>query len=215
MNKEFITENIGLVHICARKFIGRQVDYEDLVQIGCIGLIKAYNNFDKDRGFKFSTYAVPVILGEIKGFFRSDGIVKVSRRLKELSIKIIRLSEEICNQTGNNPSVKELAEKLGETQEDVSQAMCSCIGTVSLTMTNEDGEFQLNIPVPSAEEDITDKISLKEIINSLPQKDRELIVLRYFKNQTQTQVAKTFGCSQVQISRKEKKILLTLRNALA
>lgn len=205
---------MGLVYMCVKRFVGRGVDYEDLVQIGSIGLIKATKKFDEERGLKFSTYAVPVIIGELKGFFRSDGIVKVSRRLKELATKSNIFMEKYTKETGMIATVSQVAKALGEKEEDIAEAMCSCATTLSLTMSNEDGESQLEVVVPSEEQEITDKLSLRQIINSLPQKDREIIRLRYYKNQTQTEVAKAVGCSQVQISRREKKILLKMREDL-
>ena len=214
MKNDFIEKNMGLVHLCVKKFIGRGVDYDDLVQIASIGLIKASNNFDESRGLKFSTYAVPVIIGELKGYFRSDGIVKVSRRLKELATKINFLMENKIKLTGEVPTVSQIAIELNEKEEDIATAMCSCSSAISLTMTNENGESQLEIPVSSKEEEITDRLSLNQAINSLSENDKELITLRYYKNQTQIQVASVMGCSQVQISRREKKILIKLHSEL-
>ncbi len=214
MNNEFIEANMGLVHLCVKRFVGRNVDYEDLVQIGSVGLLKAAKNFDESRGLKFSTYAVPVIIGEIKGYFRSDGIVKVSRKLKELSMKINAVIEKNSRESGLIPTVSQIAEILGESEEQVAQAMCSSTSAISLTMQNEDGETQLSIPVESKEEEIVNRIGLQQIIAVLPEKDRNLINLRYYKNRTQQETAKILGCSQVQISRREKKILLILRQQL-
>lgn len=211
---KFIEENIGLVHLCAKRFIGRGVEYEDLVQIGSVGLIKAVNKFDKSRGLKFSTYAVPVIIGEIKGFFRSDGIVKISRRIKELSIKINAVVGKYSVEHGTQPSVRKIAEILGETEESVTEAMSVCSVTLSLTNFGENNDNEYDIPTQSREEEITDKLSLRQIIGDLSEKDKVLIEMRYFKNKTQTEVAKVCGCSQVQISRREKNLLLFLRERL-
>lgn len=214
MSEIKIEEHIGLVHLCAKRFIGRGVDYEDLVQIGCVGLIKASSNFEEERGLKFSTYAVPVIIGEIKGFFRSDGLVKISRRIKELSIKINAVINRYTAETGSVPTVTQISNILNEKEESVAEAMSICSSTISLTMSNEDGENQLEIPIESKEEEITDKLSLRQVISDLSEKDKELIELRYFKNKTQTQIANELGCSQVQISRREKKLLLFIREKM-
>lgn len=211
---KFIEQNMGLVHLCAKRFIGRGVEYEDLVQIGSVGLIKAANKFDESRGLKFSTYAVPVIIGEIKGFFRSDGIVKISRRIKELSIKINAVVNKYTVQNGYSPTSMQIAEILGETEENVVEAMSVCSTTVSLTNFGDNHENQVDIPTDSREEEITDKLSLRQIISDLNEKDKVLIEMRYFKNKTQTEVAKACGCSQVQISRREKNLLIFIRERL-
>lgn len=197
--------------MCAKRFIGRGVEYEDLFQIGCVGLVKAAKNFEPERELKFSTYAVPVILGEIKGFLRSDGIVKVSRSVKELYVKIKHVINKTSTEKGYIPTVYEIAKDLGEDTENVVTAMSACVSAVSLTMESDDGENQFDIRVESKEEEITDKLSLMQVLETLEPKDRKIIELRYFKNKTQTEVAQIFGCSQVQISRKEKKILLKIR----
>lgn len=209
--KIFVEENIGLAHLCAKRFVGRGVDYEDLFQIASLGLVKATANFDESLGYKFSTYAVPVIIGEIKSFFRSDGIIKISRRIKELSIKINAVINRYSAENGVIPSVAQIATILDVDEESVAEAMSVCVTAISLTMSSSDGENQLEIPVESREEDITDKLSLRQIINTLPEKDKTLLDLRYFKNKTQTEVANICGCSQVQISRREKKLLIAIR----
>lgn len=212
MDKQtFVEQNIGLAHLCAKKFIGRGIDYEDLFQIASLGLVKATENFNEELGYKFSTYAVPVIIGEIKSFFRSDGIIKISRRLKELSIKINAVSSKFSSENGYVPTVTQIAEILEIDEESVVEAMSVCLTAISLTMSSPDGDNQLEIPVESKEEDITDKLSLRQIISTLPEKDKSLLELRYFKNKTQSQVANIFGCSQVQISRREKKLLISIR----
>lgn len=212
MNKdEFVEKNIGLAHLCAKKFVGRGVDYEDLFQIASLGLVKATANFNEDLGFKFSTYAVPVIIGEIKSFFRNDGIIKISRRFKELSIKINAITSKYSSENGTAPTVAQISEILGVDEESIVEAMSICSTAISLTMTSPEGESQLEIPVTSREEEITDKLSLRQIISTLPEKDKQLLELRYFKNKTQTEVASICGCSQVQISRREKKLLLVMR----
>lgn len=205
---------MGLVHMCAKRFTGRGVEYEDLVQIGCVGLLKAVGNFDEGRGLKFSTYAVPMILGEIKGFLRSDGLVKVSRGIRELSAKISRVVQQISQERGMVPTVSEIALALDESEEKVAQAMSASLCALSLTRDSEEGETELDVPVESGEEGITDRLSLWQTIEQLPDEDKKLIGLRYYMNKTQQETASLLGCSQVQVSRREKKILLYMRGML-
>lgn len=213
--KEKISQNLGLVHSIAKKFTGRGVDYEDIVSAGCIGLIKAIDGFDESKGFKLSTYAVPVILGEIKRIWRDGGSVKVSRKLKELSLKISRLNEENIKKTGNELTVQELCTLLNESKEAVTDALASSHLPLSLSLRDEDDEeFELSIPVSSCEEEVSERLSLKKAISELGEYDQTLITLRYFQSKTQTQTAKILGTTQVQISRREKKILMSLRAKL-
>lgn len=209
----FISENLGLVHSCASKFRGRGIEYEDLYSAGCIGLLKAYDRFDKSLGYKFSTYAVPVILGEIRGLFRSGGAVKVSRRLKELSLKISKIEQQINNEGGRSPTVKELAEITGESEELIAQAIESSVTVVSLSSGDEDGR-EIDLPTPPQEEKLIELLSLRQAIGELEYRDRELISLRYFKNKTQTETAKRLNMTQVQVSRREKKIMSIIREKL-
>ena len=164
------------------------------------------------RGYKFSTYAVPVILGEMRRLFREGGTVKVSRGLKELSMKAVHLSEQIETETGKAPSVSVLAEKLGVPEEKCAEALNAAAQPVSLTGDDENNET--DIPVDAPEEKITDHLALQQILKALPEEDQRLIYYRYFKNQTQTETAKRLGTTQVQISRREKKLLLHLRGLL-
>ncbi len=213
--KEKIAQNLGLVHSIAKKFTGRGVEYEDIVSAGCIGLIKAIDGFDESKGFKLSTYAVPVIMGEIKRIWRDGGSVKVSRKLKELALKIARLNEENIKKTGNELTVQELCTLLNESKEAVTDALSSSYLPLSLSRTdNEDEEFELLIPVASCEEEVSERLSLKKAISELSEDDQNLITLRYFQSKTQTQTAKILGTTQVQISRREKKILMSLRAKL-
>lgn len=215
MNRdEIITSNLGLVHACCKRFAGRGIEYDDLFQAGSLGLIKAVDGFDESKGLKLSTYAVPVILGEIKRLFRDGGSVKVSRTLKELALKVTRLSAELSKKLDREPSVSELADKLGITPEEVSEALCSAQPTVSLTYDCDGEESQLDLPVESHENSISDKIGLEQIIRTLPEKDRELINLRFYKSCTQQQTAQNLGMTQVQVSRREKAILCSLRKKL-
>ena len=211
----FITQNLGLVHSCAGRFRGRGMEYDDLYSAGCMGLIKAYDNFDEGRGVCFSTYAVPVILGEIKKLFRDGGTVKVSRSLKELGMRVQAAREHTMKLCGSEPTLQQLAEQLGEPLENVALAIQAAQPAMSLTPENaEDGEHQLDIPVESPEEELADKISLAEVIEALPEQDKQLIRLRFYGNHTQTETAKALHTTQVQISRRERKILTLLRTRL-
>lgn len=210
-----VEENLGLVHACAKKFTGKGVDYEDIVSAGCIGLIKAIDSFDETKGFRLSTYAVPAILGEIKRIWRDGGSVKVSRKLKELSIKISRLNERNLREHGRELTLTELSEALSVNVDDISEALAAQRIPVSLSQYNdEDEEQEISIPVPSCEESLTESLSLKKAVEELSDKDQALITLRYFKNKTQTATAKELNMTQVQVSRREKKLLQILRDKM-
>lgn len=211
---KLIENNTGLVHACAKRFAGRGVEYEELYSCGCIGLIKAADNFDSERGFRFSTYAVPVIMGEMKRIFRDGGTVKVSRSLKELSLKVQRASEEFRHRMGREPALSELSQILNISVEQAGEALSAAQIPLSLSGENEENGRELEIPVGSQEEAITERISLHQAIGSLPDADRQLITLRYFSQKTQTQTAQTLGMTQVQVSRREKKILTLLREKM-
>lgn len=211
-----IGENYGLVHSCANKFRGRGVEYEDLFQAGCIGLIKAADNFDKSRGFAFSTYAVPVILGEIRRIFRDGGAVKVGRSLKERSRQAMKVREEMALELSREPTVSELAERLGVDVVTASELITVSLPTISLTACDDDGkENQLDIPTEAPEAEITEKMALRTVVDSLEERDRLLIELRYFKGMTQVNTAKELGMSQVQVSRREKAILGIMRKSMS
>ena len=211
---KIIEQNLGLVHSCANRFRGRGVEYDDLFQAGCIGLIKAADGFDFSRGVRFSTYAVPVILGEIKRIFRDGGSVKVSRTLKELSVKAGRIRENILQEQGREPLVSEIAAALDIDEETAAQAIGASMPTVSLTESEEEGSGQIDIAVDSHEDKVVDLLALKEALSTLSADDRQLIILRYFKNETQSQVAEKLGMTQVQVSRKEKKLLASMKKFL-
>lgn len=216
LNREnLINENFGLVHACANKFRGRGVEYDDLFQAGCVGLVKAADNFDASRGFAFSTYAVPVILGEIRRIFRDGGAVKIGRSLKEKARNAMRVKEELSCELGREPTVSELAEKLGTDVATAAELITVSMPTVSLTSADDEKNGgQLDIPTLAPEEEISEKLSLKMAIESLEERDRRLIELRYFKGLTQVKTAKELGMSQVQVSRREKVILIELRKSL-
>lgn len=215
-NDEFIEANLGLVRLCANRFRGKGIEYDDLYGAGCMGLVKAAKAFDEARGTRFSTYAVPVILGEIKRLFRDGGAIKVSRPLKELSLKVTRERENFSKSAGREPTVSELSEILGVSPEEVAEATAVSLPPLSLTPSDPDDERsgQIDIPVDSPDILITDLISLRQVMNRLSDDDRQLIVLRYFRKMTQTQAAELLGTTQVQISRREKKILAKLREML-
>lgn len=212
--EEFVKNNLGLVHSCAHRFKGRGIEYDDLFGAGSIGLIKAIDAFDEGRGVKFSTYAVPVILGEMRRLFRDGGTVKVSRSLKELSMKTVREREKFMAKNFREPTINELADLLQVEAGQVVEALGVSQPPMSLTEDEDDGGGQLDIKVEAPEEEMADKIALKEVIGCLDNHDRELITLRYFGNKTQVETAKTLGMTQVQVSRREKKILLLLREKL-
>lgn len=212
---EFIQNNLGLVHCCAGRFRGRGIEYEDLYAAGCLGLVKACDGFDASRGVCFSTYAVPVILGEIKKLFRDGGTVKVSRTLKELGLKINAERERTLKRTGVEPSVTQLAEVLGTTPEQVALAIRASMPALSLTpVESEDSGKEWDIPVDSPEESLSERISLNEVMNKLQPQDRLLIRLRFFGGKTQSETARVLKTTQVQISRRERKILKWMRSEL-
>lgn len=206
-------DNLGLVHLCANRFRGRGIEYDDLYSAGCIGLLKAVKAFDSGRGVKFSTYAVPVILGEIKRLFRDGGSVRVSRSLKELSLRLQRLCESFRQREMREPTVAELAEISGESEAAVSEALCVSQPVVSLT-SGDDDEGQTDIPVEAPDESIIDLLALRQIMADLEPNDRALLELRYFRGMTQSKTAAILGMTQVQVSRREKKLLKSMREEL-
>ena len=214
LRSEMIVKNMGLVHACAHRFKGKGIEYEDLFQAGCMGLIKACDAFDFNRGVRFSTYAVPAILGEIKRLFRDGGAVKVSRSVKELSLKITRIREHYTIKEGSEPTVGEIASMLEVSTEAVIEALGVSIAPVSLTENEENGGGQLDLPVDSPEEHYSDIISLNQSLESLDEKDKLLIYLRFYRDRTQAQTAERLGMTQVQVSRREKKIIESLKKKM-
>ena len=210
-----IGENYGLVHACANKFRGRGVEYDDLFQAGCVGLIKAADNFDKSRGFAFSTYAVPVILGEIRRIFRDGGAVKIGRTLKERARQAMKIRDELALELSREPTVSELAERLGVDVASAAELITVSMPTISLTACDDESKSgQLDIPVQAPEAEITEKMALKAVVEALEERDRRLIELRYFKGMTQVKTAEELGMSQVQVSRREKVILGIMRKSM-
>ncbi len=215
-----IEENMGLIHHVVKRFLGRGVEAEDLFQIGAIGLVKAVDRFDLSFDVRFSTYAVPMIAGEIKRFLRDDSMIKISRSLKELAIRAARLREELLMECGEEPGVEELAERLGVEPEELVQAMDGSAEVESLQkiVYQGDGEgLSLMDKVDQGkdeEETLLRQLLLEQLLSSLEPKERRLIVLRFFHDRTQTQVAEELGMSQVQVSRLEKKILQALKKRM-
>lgn len=207
--------NLGLVHLCANRFRNKGIEYDDLYGAGCIGLLKASKAFDPERGVRFSTYAVPVILGEIKRLFRDGGTIKVSRTLKELSLHITRHREQFILSEGREPTIEELCLLSGQPAESVIEALNVSLPPLSLTeSSDESGNSEFDIPTEAPDLSITDKLSLRQVMNDLDPKDRKLIYLRYFENKTQVETAKILDMTQVQVSRREKKILNLMRQEL-
>lgn len=214
MSKPLPEENLGLVHLCANRFRGRGIEYDDLYSAGCIGLLKAAEAFDSERGVKFSTYAVPVILGEIKRLFRDGGAVKVSRSLKELSLKTVRTREEMSKKLGREPTISELSRQLDTDECTIAEALAVSMPPVSLTDSTDENGSQIDIAVPSPDIEIGDTLAIRQVLELMEPKDRELIFLRYYKGQTQSAAAKKLGMTQVQVSRREKKLLSFMREQL-
>ena len=215
-----IEENMGLIHHVAKRFLGRGVEAEDLFQIGAIGLLKAVDRFDLGFGVRFSTYAVPMIAGEIRRFLRDDSMIKVSRSLKELAVKAARLREQLLMERGAEPGVEELAGRLGVEAEELVQAMDSCTEVESLQKVISQGDSEGTSLLERVEqgrdeqEELLRRMLLEELLAALDPKERRLIVPRFFHDRTQSQVAEELGMSQVQVSRLEKKILLALKEKI-
>ncbi|MFR8011156.1 MAG: sigma-70 family RNA polymerase sigma factor [Clostridia bacterium] len=212
--ERLIEENMGLVHACAKKFRGRGIEYDDMFQAGCIGLIKAVDGFDPQRGFAFSTYAVPVILGEIRRMFRDGGSVKVGRAMKEKARAVLKQSDRLAEELGREPTIGEIAQSLGMDSTQAAEALAAGMPVLSLTSDGDGEERQMDIPVDSMDEAVSDRIALQEVMRGMPERDRKLIELRYFQGLTQVKTADRLNMSQVQVSRREKEILLRMRKNL-
>ena len=208
---EFIEGNLPLVHKLANRFRGRGVEYEELYAAGCVGLGKAVDRFEPERGLCFSTYAVPVILGEIRRLFRDGGSVKISRSLKELSVKAARLRDQLS--ANGEPRISDIAQALGVTPEEAAEALCAGIPPVSLDHGGEDGE-PLPVPSASGEDALIDRLALRQCLSELSGEDREILMLRYFRRKTQSETAQILGMTQVMVSRRERKLLKELREQL-
>ena len=215
-----IEKNLGLVHHIVKRFLGRGYDAEDLFQIGSIGRMKAIDKFDLSYDVKFSTYAVPMISGEIKRFLRDDGMVKVSRSLKENGWKVKQASERISHEEGRDATLQEIAEATGLSREDIVMAMEANVEVESIykSVYQSDGnEIYLVDRLPEKKDEnetLLNHMLLQQLLDGLEEEERNLIMLRYFQNKTQVEVAKKLGVSQVQVSRMEKKILVRMREKL-
>ena len=209
---ELIEQNLKLVHACAHRFTGKGIEYDDLYSAGCVGLVKAVDRFDESKGYRLSTYAVPVILGEIKQLFRSGGSVKVSRSLQELSARALKIRESYRAEHDAEITVTELADRLGVDVYQAAEALGASRAVLSLSGDDEEGG--VDVPVPSPEEKLTEHLSLREVINALSDEERMLIIQRFYRHKTQQQTAEFMGTTQVQVSRREKKILLKMRAML-
>ena len=217
--EQIVKENLGLVHSIVKKFLGRGYEMEDLFQIGCIGIIKAADKFDMSYNVRFSTYAVPMIMGEIKRFLRDDGMVKVSRSLKEIAGKACAAKEHMEKELLREVTVGEIAERIGETAENVVMAFEAVSPLESLYKSvnqGDKGETYLidKLADDDNEDSLIDKITLQQAISRLCERDRKIILLRYFKGKTQREISSILGISQVQVSRLEKKILNEMRYKL-
>ncbi len=217
--ERLVAANTALVRSVVKRFQNRAAEYEDLYQIGCLGLVKAIRNFDLSYDVRFSTYAVPMIAGEIKRFLRDDGMIKVSRSLKELASRAAAAREELSLRLGREAGVVEIAAELGVDAEEVAQAMEAARPHVSIyePAYGADSDALLLDTVDAGEDELgtaVDRVTLKELLGALPPRDRTIIMLRYFSDQTQSQVAARLGISQVQVSRLESRILSALREKL-
>ena len=216
-SEQLVTENSGLIWSVARRFIGRGTDSEDLYQLGCLGFLKAVNGFDLEFGTQFSTYAVPKIAGEIRRFLRDDGAVKVSRSIKERSAVIKTVRNQLISALGREPTVTEISRQTGFTPEEIALAETATASMESIhAEAGEDGFTLENVLTDTeSEEAILEKISLRQGIEQLPEREALVIKLRYFHGMTQDRVSKVLEVSQVQVSRIEKKALNLLRNYLS
>ncbi len=209
-------QHLGLVHLCAARFRGRGIEYEELYSAGCLGLMKAVHGFDTERGVQFSTYAVPVILGEIKKLFRDGGALRISRRIRENALRLREIQEAFLRKHGFEPSLSQLSQLAGISEHEAAQALCATQTPLSLTVCGDgsDESSQLDIPVEAPDRAIGDSIALRQTMAMLSEKDRRLLKLRYFQNLTQAKTAERLGMTQVQVSRREKKLLSAMREEL-
>ena len=212
-----IKSNVLLVKSIVYRFRNKGVDYDDLFQLGCMGLLKAIYNFNEDYNVRFSTYAVPMIIGEIKRFLRDDGEIKISRIIKFNAHKISKFIEDFQKKNGIEPTIETISEKLEISLEDVILALDSSKVTISLYDTPQDGDSEAQsliekIPSSESEDDKVQSIYLKQLLSRLNAREQRIIMLRYFRDKTQGEVAKILGVSQVQVSRLENKILKKLKD---
>ena len=215
---QLVTENMGLVWSIVRRFLGRGYEGEDLFQIGTIGLLKAIDKFDTAYDVKFSTYAVPMIAGEIKRFLRDDGMIKVSRSVKELATRVRRAREKLTGSMGREPTIEEIAAAVGASREEVAASMEAGAEVESLyrPVGDEDGICLMDRleEEKNGQEDLLNRMVLEKLLGELKEEEREIILRRYYLGQTQTKIAAQLGISQVQVSRLEKRILKQMRQRL-
>lgn len=214
--EQLIQENVGLIWSVARRFLGRGAEADDLYQLGCLGFLKAVDGFDLTFGTQFSTYAVPKIAGEIRRFLRDDGAVKVSRSIKEKAVIIKNTRTHLINTLGREPTVLEIVEQTGFTAEEIAVAESATASIESIQQeTGEDGFSLENILTDTESEDtMLERISLRQSINKLPEREAMVIQMRYFHGLTQERVAKVMKISQVQVSRIEKRALIKLKELI-
>ena len=219
---KLIEENNGLIWSIVRRFNGRGYDIEDLYQIGCIGFIKAIQRFDTSFEVRLSTYAVPYILGEIKRYIRDDGPIKVSRSIKELNVKILELQKEYFNKYGRDITLEEISKELKISKEEITMAMDSTRPVDSIESAKyKDNKTDKTVSIleqistgKDEQTEITNRITIKKLIGELDDKEKEIIMLRYYKQKTQMQVSKILGITQVQVSRIERKVLEKMKRKL-
>lgn len=215
--ESLFTHNVALVKSVVKKFTGR-ADYDDLFQLGCMGLVKAINNYDEAYNVRFSTYAVPLIMGEIRRFLRDDGIIKVSRPIKDLYSKAMMTKQRLAAQSGTEPGIEEIAQELAVDAGDIVQAMeaARMPSSLNAAVHEDSGNDILLADCIGVEDDSSaaiDRVLLRELLTRLPVRERQVIIMRYFMEKTQTEIAKQLGISQVQVSRMESKIMKKLREA--
>ena len=215
--ERMLEENAGLIWSIVRRYYGRGVDPEDLYQLGCLGFLKAVRGFDTAYGCQFCTYAVPKIAGEIRRFLRDDGAVKVSRGVKERGTAIRTARDRLTHLLGREPTLSELSEETGLEPEEIAAAEEANLPVASLQMETGDGGFTLEsvLGTEGMEEGVVEKLALRGAIESLPDREKQVIFLRYYKNLTQDKAAKVLGVSQVQVSRIERKAMERLRSILS
>ncbi len=215
-SEQLVSENSGLIWSVAKRFLGRGTDADDLYQLGCLGFLKAVEGFDLEYGTMFSTYAVPKIAGEIRRFLRDDGAVKVSRTIKEQAVTIKTARNQLTNSLGREPTIQEISAQTGFSAEEIALAETATAATESIQReTGEDGFSLENILTDTeTEETMVERISLRQAIERLPEREAMVIKLRYFHGLTQDRVSKVLSVSQVQVSRIEKKALAKLRELL-
>lgn len=216
---KLVQGNFPLIKAVVKSYLNKNIEYDDLYQLGCVGFLKAIKNFDPNVGVKFSTYAVPMISGEIKRHLRDDGLIKVSRSIKTLAIKVKAYIEKIKNETGESPHLDEISRYFGVDLEDIVIALDSCQQTISIqAKIDENDPNSQNIidklAVFDKSDEMIEKFTLKNEIMNLPEREKKIILLRYFRGKTQGEVAQIMDISQVQISRIESKVIETLRKKL-